>query len=137
MGEVDTVMVIDDSDIFNIIAQKYLLSSKKVSKTILMPSGYSAINYIKANINQLENIPDVVFLDINMPVVTGINFLDFIKTLPKEVQDKMSIIVISAEKLSDELEELYTKEGVIKGNILKPLSSDKVNTALGLCNDSE
>ena len=74
MEGVDTVMVIDDSDIFNIIAQKYLLSSNKVSKTLLMPSGYSAINYIKANLDNLDHIPDVIFLDINMPVVTGFDF---------------------------------------------------------------
>lgn len=76
-------MLIDDNEIDNFINQKMLEGTNFAEKIFVYSSGKSALEYFK-NIGQdqqmIKNMmPDFIFLDLNMPVIDGFQFLDEFK----------------------------------------------------------
>ncbi|MCK5372646.1 MAG: response regulator, partial [Cyclobacteriaceae bacterium] len=75
-----SVMLIDDNEIDNLINQK-MIEAASITQHIYTHTGArSAIEFLR-NIEKLEEVadqilPDVIFLDIDMPLMDGFQFLD-------------------------------------------------------------
>ena len=83
MAETDkkfkTVMLVDDNEIDNLINQK-MIEASNIAKHIFTHTGAkSAMEFLK-NMERLEVservLPDVIFLDIDMALIDGFQFLD-------------------------------------------------------------
>lgn len=73
-----------------------------------------------------EKPPDLLFLDINMPQVTGIDFLEFIRRKPEF--SKLPIVMLSSEDT-----DLQVQEALDKGAdayAMKPVSLDELESAI-------
>ncbi len=71
----EAVLLVDDNDTDNFI-HKRIIELAGFSKNIIVKnSGKSALEFLESNQITPENIPGVVFLDINMPIVDGFVFL--------------------------------------------------------------
>lgn len=76
MSKISLVSIIDDDAIFQFLANRLLRSTNLIDKIIQFPDGEKAINYFIENKDIAENIPDLVFLDLNMPYIDGWQFLE-------------------------------------------------------------
>lgn len=113
-------MIIDDHDISNFMAQQVLINSKIAKDTIIQPAGFSAINYLERNHDADELIPEIIFLDLDMPVVSGIDFLERFMLLPLTVREKSKIVILSGYDKRSELQK-WVDNGTVIYYILKPL----------------
>lgn len=95
-----SVMLIDDNEIDNLINQK-MIEASNISQHIYVHSGAkSAIEFLK-NIEKLGNIakdilPDVIFLDIDMPLMDGFQFLDLFDKLNEDTKQHCKIIMLTS-----------------------------------------
>jgi len=76
MKRIATVCIIDDDVFFQYLAKKSLESSDKVMKILQFHDGEEAIEYFLEHKDDEQKIPDLVFLDLNMPFMDGWQFLD-------------------------------------------------------------
>ena len=94
-----TVMLIDDSEIDNLINQKMIEASVVAEHIYLHSSAKSAIEFLR-NMQALELaekvLPDVIFLDIDMPLMDGFQFLDEFDKLNSVVKKKCRIVVLTS-----------------------------------------
>lgn len=114
------LMLIDDSDISLFVTQHILQKLNFKGESILMPSGFSALNYIKENIELTEILPDIIILDIEMPILNGWEFIDELSKIKGNIPKIINIFVLSSFLFTEKCEE-YTKKQLISGYISKPL----------------
>lgn len=71
------VCLIDDDKIYQFTARKILESTGLAKKILSFYNGSEAIGFLKQSFTTDQNeLPDVIFLDINMPVMNGWQFLE-------------------------------------------------------------
>ena len=55
-----------------------------------------AIDFFKSNLQNVDSIPDIIFLDINMPIKDGWQFLEDFKALLSDVKKDITIYMVSS-----------------------------------------
>ncbi len=115
------IWVIDDDVIYKTIMKKIILQSEIFNSTITFSNGKEAIDTLKAAIKNKEVLPDIILLDIEMPVMDGWSFMDEMKnikpTLPTEI---MIYISSSSIAIEDKLKAKNNPD--ILGYMSKPIS---------------
>lgn len=68
------VYVVDDDKIFHFIIKKLLVSNNINVEPEFFENGLLAIEGIKSKLDKQESPPDLILLDINMPILDGWQF---------------------------------------------------------------
>jgi CheY-like chemotaxis protein len=89
-------------------------------KVIVKNSGELALQYLRDNATS-ENLPGLIFLDLNMPVMDGFAFLDEYEKLPDSIKSNMKIIVLSSSISPEDINRASTNPYVAK-YVNKPLN---------------
>ena len=84
-------------------------------------SGKGALDYIKENEGNAENLPNIIFLDINMPIVDGFVFLYEFEKFNEMVRNKCKVIILSSSDNKRDIDKIVNNNHVIKF-ITKPLT---------------
>jgi len=127
MKKIETACIIDDDEIF-IFATKKLLQIKDFCNDFLIfHNGLEAINYLRPLIENGEKCPDVILLDLNMPVMDGWQFLDEFITIPN--YKKVTIYIVSSS--IDQRDILRAKQyDCVSNYFIKPMSTESLNEIL-------
>ncbi len=97
MKEIRAISIIDDDPI-TVFGIKKMLSSITASENIITyTNGREAIDGIKARIADGIGVPEVIFLDINMPIMDGWQFLEEFISLPLEEPIRINIVTSSID----------------------------------------
>ncbi|TRX16372.1 response regulator [Flavobacterium franklandianum] len=134
MNKINTFCIVDDDDIFQFTTSVLLKKTDLVNKIIVFSNGLKAINFLKDEMGNKENIPDVLFLDINMPVMDGWEFLEEY-LLIKPMMPKTVVIYMVSSSV-DEKDILKAKSiSALSGYLVKPISSQNImEVILGILN---
>ena len=123
-----TVMLIDDNEIDNLINQK-MIEAAAIAENIYTHTGAkSAIEFLK-NMEKLDVadnvLPDVIFLDIDMPLMDGFQFLDEFEKLTNVAKSKCKIVMLTSSINPQDFNRSKKYENV-KQYINKPLSHESI-----------
>lgn len=114
-----TILLIDDDKNDNFYHEREINKTNSEISVITKTSGMEALEYLKSN----QNKPDLIFLDINMPIWDGWAFLLEYSQLSKEIQNGIIIMVLTSSR--NPTDELRAKAwGFVSGFIIKPLSKE-------------
>lgn len=95
-----TVMLIDDSEIDNFINQKVIESNYFAEKIYVNTGGISALEFLKnlAVNEQLVSklVPQVIFIDLNMPLMDGFQFIHQFLKLPELITRNTRLIILTS-----------------------------------------
>jgi CheY-like chemotaxis protein len=128
--KINTILLIDDDLAINFL-HKRLLTKIDLAETI-MPSfnGVEAIRDVKHLNNSLgTNDLVLIFLDINMPIMDGWDFLEIFKQLSNELKYNYKIFVLSSSINPDDIEKAKNNS-FVTDYCSKPLNPDIVNLLL-------
>ncbi|MEJ7558262.1 MAG: response regulator [Pedobacter sp.] len=114
------VMLIDDNMIDLKVNSKLITLSGLFEEIILCQSAEEGLLYINERIHQLDEIPDFILLDIQMPDMDGFEFLESFKKFSKEVKEKCVIAILSSTLDFGDLMKAEANPNVIK-LLKKPL----------------
>jgi CheY-like chemotaxis protein len=122
MSESRIIAIIDDDKIFHVLTRKILERATPSDRIIEFYDGQEALDYIVKNSEAPDVLPDLIFLDIQMPFVDGWQFLDQYShlKLPKKI-----IVYIVSSSISS-LDHDKSQHYKINGFIVKPFTRDKI-----------
>lgn len=124
MKKINTVAIIDDDDIYQYAAKKTIVATESVNNIITFSDGQEAIDFFLENYGKADELPDLVFLDLNMPILDGWQFLEEYIPLKEKIQKEIIIYITSSSKNPDDLIQAKNLTAV-SDYIVKPLSIEK------------
>ena len=81
-----TILLIDDDQIFNFISSEMILETDPDTRIITYLSSPEALQYLKDLLAHEQPLPDILFLDIRMPEMDGINAISLLRKEYEEVK---------------------------------------------------
>ena len=120
---VERTVLIDDSDIDLFIQRRFLEVYNFSEDLKQYKSAEEALNWLKSL--EETNVPDIIFLDLNMPECVGFAFLRAFNDLPGHIQTKAKIVVLTSSNSSKDREQAFTFKNVIQF-ITKPLKQTDI-----------
>jgi CheY-like chemotaxis protein len=124
MRKLNHILLVDDDTINNFINEKLLKKldlSHKISVTL---NGEEALTFLKNVCQDPATCPELILLDINMPVMDGFEFLERYKNLSFPNKGSVIIVMLTTSTNPNDTEKL--NQAGISGYINKPLTEDKI-----------
>ncbi len=118
---IDLVMLVDDNDTDNFISKRIIEITKFANRVEVKNSGKSALDYLRENQDNIDELPNLIFLDINMPIVDGFVFLYEFEKFNDSIKDKCKVIILSSSDNKRDIDKIVNNNHVIKF-ITKPLT---------------
>jgi CheY-like chemotaxis protein len=116
-----TILLIDDDQIFNFISSEMILETDPDTRIITYLSSPEALEYLKDLLDREQPLPDILFLDIRMPEMTGFELLDkLLQQYPIESIKKMRVFMLTSS-LDENDNQKAANNPLIEGYLGKPL----------------
>ncbi len=123
MPLIDTVLLIDDDEINNMICTKIISKNDFATNVVACSSARQGLKYLQdALTDGAKPLPTVIFLDINMPVMNGWDFLDQYKQMPGLADKGIVLIMLSSSSSANDLSRAHSYPQV-SDYITKPLTA--------------
>jgi len=117
------LLVIDDDDINIFIIKKIVEKTGYQVSMTAKTNGQLAVDYLKDLQTQQQPFPDLILIDINMPVLNGWEFLEAYEKMNTE--QKIDMYMLSSSVYENDIEKAKTYK-MVKGFISKPLSINRL-----------
>lgn len=125
------VMLIDDNELDNFINEKIMESNLFAKKIYTNTSGKSAIEFLNNMITMGEEFsgiyPEVIFVDLNMPMIDGFQFIEhFKKNSEAQLLQPRLVILTSSVYHEDREKAMKISKDIVFLN--KPLTKELLGT---------
>ncbi len=131
MALLKTILLIDDDDTTNFLHKRLLQRLQVTEQIVVAGNGEAALAYLQQTTqpNPTHSLPDLIFLDIKMPVMDGFEFLAAYEKLPLAQANYIPIYMLSTSVSPTDRDRLK-KYASVTSYLAKPLTEDKVNQLL-------
>mgnify|MGYP002619546881 CR=1 FL=1 len=128
--QIERVLLIDDSDIDNLVNRKVIERAGHTSSLVIKKSALEAFDYLKLiAAAEPQSIPQLIFLDIRMPDIDGFGFLELFNDLPGLIKDQTRIVMLSSSIDSEDHNRAMQNPYVLHF-FNKPLKKESVDMIL-------
>ncbi|GAB2692823.1 response regulator [Mucilaginibacter koreensis] len=124
MKSLTNVFVIDDDKTFVFLTKKIIQSAPYAVKIEEFNDGQQAIDYLRQNAGKHDMLPDVIFLDLSMPVMDGWEFINEYQHLQPSIAKDARLYIVSSSISPHDIERSRHLE-VVADFIIKPLVKGK------------
>ncbi|WP_247076352.1 response regulator [Cellulophaga sp. F20128] len=121
---INTACIIDDDPIYIFGTKKIMEATNFCNDFLIYKNGKDAVDDLIPKISAGESLPDVILLDLNMPIMDGWQVLDELVKIPTDHKIKIYIVSSSVNSADVERAKSYS---LVSNYLIKPFSVDKIH----------
>ena len=122
-----SILLIDDEDINLFILQNLLRLSKIDAEIVFFNTSRKGINHLQDLIDRGEKFPDLILLDIEMPVMNGWDFLEMYKQFDKTYTYGCKVIIFTTSIVEQDMAKAKSYQEV-EDFVNKPMTIEMLKT---------
>jgi CheY-like chemotaxis protein len=119
------ILLIDDDPIFVFLLKKMIVSAAANTEILHYGDGQQAFVHLQTIAGDIERLPDVIFLDLSMPVMDGWEFLEEFAGIAPLIKKKPDLYIVSSSISPHEIERSRRYPGVADF-LIKPVDPEKI-----------
>lgn len=123
------ILLVDDDKIFNFLSEKTITSLGLANEISFASNGKQALDILDVCKKGQLQMPDIIFLDLDMPVMNGYEFLEAFSKLDLPNKNAITIVVLTSSADPRDIDR--TKQLGIRYYYNKPLSRDEIKKLVG------
>ncbi len=123
MKLIEIVALIDDDNTYIYLSKRMLNQIDHIKKIEVFGNGLDGLNYLKSNSNNPKLLPEIIFLDLSMPIMDGWQFLEEFIKLDSDNLKKITIYICSSSISPHDINRAMSISAV-SDYIIKPLSKE-------------
>jgi CheY-like chemotaxis protein len=122
------ILIVDDDQVSRFLHRRIFESWEFVNSVHAVSSGKDALEFFNPEYRAITAIPDIILLDLNMPVMNGFEFINAFRELDFPDKDKVLIVIATSSDNPEDIKHAHRLG--IRHYITKPLTKDKVLSAI-------
>ncbi len=123
------VGIVDDDDTFQFITLKAVNSIASDNTVLPFSSSIDALKFLKKNAKLPDLLPDLLLVDINMPVIDGWMFLEEFHLFQDKIAKQIDIYMVSSSIDFNDIERAKQNKNILE-YLTKPISNEKFKELL-------
>ena len=117
------IMIIDDNEVDNYITSALIKKNNHTNTLLEFDSGLKAIEYLEKNKDNNQELPDLILLDIYMPLMDGFEFLNLFEKIDSEFTKKCKVCIVSSSIDDNDIIKARLDENIYTF-LCKPLTAE-------------
>lgn len=122
------ILLVDDDSIAIFLLERIVQSTGLANTIYKALNGKEALSLLDHHFDSTNNIPEVILLDLNMPIMNGFEFLAAFNALDTKAKDNILIIVVTSSTNPEDIEK--AREMGIRYFLTKPISAEIVKSII-------
>lgn len=118
------VLLVDDDKICNFITEATLNRLGVTEQIHAVLNGKEALEYINHMLTGDRLLPDVILLDLNMPLMNGFQFIESFRKLDFPKKEEIKIVVLTSSENPEDIVEV--KKLGVDHYLTKPIKENKL-----------
>jgi len=127
MRNINSMYVIDDDRIYHFLLKNLFKQNGITINATFFNNGQEAMEAIKLTKNSEEDMPDLILLDVNMPIMNGWQFLEEYNKIKDSLIKTSTVYMISSSNDEVDINKAKSYGDIVKDYFLKPICKEDLD----------
>lgn len=128
MQQLDCIILVDDDEVTNYVHESVIEDADVTKDVLVAEDGQKALNLLQELETKGADCPNLIFLDINMPVMNGFEFLDAYQQMKGQFKQPVIIVMFTSSLNTQDV--ARAQAAGVADFLDKPLTAGKLNDVL-------
>ncbi len=123
MNKIKNLALVDDDELFVFLTKMTIEDTNLVDAIKVFKNGRDAIHFLQENCNDLHQLPEVILLDLSMPIMDGWQFLEEYVVLKPRIGKKITLYIVTSSISPSDIAKAR-KISEVTDYIIKPITKN-------------